>query len=623
MRFALSSRRVVLPDGIRPAAVLIEDGRIAGVVSQSSVPADFHREDFGDVVIAPGVIDTHVHINEPGRTDWEGFETATKAAAAGGVTTLVDMPLNSSPVTKTVAALDAKRAAAQGKCWVDVGFYGGIVPGNSEHIEPLINAGVLGMKAFLCHSGLDEFPAATRADLQAAAPILAKYDRPLLVHGEVTDASAPKPASAHRYADYLTTRPPKWEADALSMLVDVCAPTRCPVHVVHLANSDLLALYESVKRMGLPLTVETCPHYLHFAAEAIPDGDTRYKCAPPIREHRHREQLWQGLKQGTIDTIGSDHSPCPPGMKQLESGNFMAAWGGISSLQLTLSIVWTDAQPRGVEVEAIFRLLSTGPAELVGLDDRKGRLASGYDADVIVWDPNAEYMVRGEQLHHRHKLTPYEGEHLKGQVLRTYVRGNLVYCDGQLLGAPCGQLLTVAAPRRSHEPSIGEYLNQLDADSLRAALAKCCSSERWLDRMIVERPFTGNNRLLLRDAAVFWWAMDREDWLEAFAAHPKIGDVESLRAKFAGTRDWAGGEQSGVAGASEGTLNRLAELNRDYEARFGYIFIVCATGKSADEMLAILESRLPNDPQTEVQIAATEQLKITQLRLRKLSDTGS
>jgi len=618
MKFALSSRRVILRDGVCPAAVLVEGERIAGVVNQSAVASDFPIEDFGDFVLAPGIIDTHVHINEPGRTDWEGFETATKAAAAGGVTTLVDMPLNSSPVTTTVSALDAKRAAAQGKCWVNVGFYGGIIPGNEKHVEPLLQAGVLGMKAFLCHSGLDEFPAATRADLEAAAPILAKFGRPLLVHAELTDAPAPNPVGARRYADYLATRPPKWEADALSMLVDLCAPPRCPVHVVHLANSDLLALYESLKRTGLPLTVETCPHYLYFAAEAIPDGDTRYKCGPPIREHRHREQLWEGLKQGTIDTIGSDHSPCPPDMKQLESGNFMAAWGGISSLQLTLSIVWTDAQPRGVGLETIFRLLSAGPAELVGLDDRKGRLAGGYDADMIVWDPNAESTVRGEQLYHRHKLTPYEGERLKGRVLRTYVRGKLVYCEGQLLGAPQGELLTAPSQRGPREPSIGEYLNQLDPDPLRAALAKCCASERWIDRMIVERPFTVNNRLLLRDAAVVWWAMDREDWLEAFAAHPKIGDVESLRAKFAGTRTWAGSEQSGVTGASETTLSRLAELNREYEARFGYIFIVFATGKSADEMLAILESRLSNDPQTELQIAAAEQLKITQLRLRKL-----
>jgi allantoinase len=619
MKFALSSRRVILPDGVRPAAVLVDDERIAGIVDRSAIPIDYDAEDFGDLVIAPGVIDTHVHINEPGRTDWEGFETATKAAAAGGVTTLVDMPLNSSPVTTTVAALAAKRAAAQGKCWVDVGFYGGIVPGNTEHIEPLINAGVLGMKAFLCHSGLDEFPAATRADLESAAPILAKHNRPLLVHAELTNAPAPKPTIARRYADYLATRPLQWEQDAVSMLIDLCESTHCPIHIVHLANFILLVFCESAQRAGLPLTMETCPHYLHFAAETVPDGDTRFKCAPPIREHRFREELWEGLKRGMIDTIGSDHSPCPPEMKQLESGNFMAAWGGISSLQLTLSIVWTDAQPRGIALETIFQLLSSGPAELVGLDDRKGRIALGHDADLIVWDPKAEWIVRAEQLHHRHKLTPYDGERLRGRVLRTYVRGKPVFRDGQLVGMPRGHLLRSSPQRRSREESIGEYLNQLDPDSTRAALAKCCASQRWIDRMTVERPFTMNNRLLLRDAAEFWWAMDREDWLEAFAAHPKIGDVEGLRAKFASTRTWASGEQSGVAGASEATLARLAESNREYESRFGYIFIVCATGKSADEMLAILESRLLNDPQAELRIAAAEQLKITQIRLQKLA----
>jgi allantoinase len=466
---------------MRPAIVVIDGERIADVVEigagTAKLPADLPLEDFGDLVIAPGVIDAHVHVNEPGRTEWEGFETATQAAAAGGVTTIVDMPLNSSPVTTTVAALEAKRQAAAGKCWIDVGFYGGVVPGNADHIEPLLKAGVLGIKAFLCHSGLDEFPNAALADLQAAAPILARYHRPLLVHAELTDTPAPRPKTARRYADYLATRPTQWETDAIRMLIALCRATGCPTHIVHLANGDALQMLTEAKKDGLPITVETCPHYLHFAADkpdslehvelvmeveeqfdfsipdaaaatylqasqTIPDGDPRYKCAPPIRERRHQEMLWLGLQHGMIDTIGSDHSPCPPEMKHLESGDFMSAWGGIASLQLTLPIVWTDAAKRGIPLQKIFEWLSTNPAKLVGLNDRKGQIARGFDADLIVFDPDAPWTVRGEKLHHRHKLTPYDGAQLRGQVLRTYLRGKLVARDAEIFEAPSGKLLS-------------------------------------------------------------------------------------------------------------------------------------------------------------------------------------
>ena len=624
MKFAITSRRVVFLDGVRPAAVLVDGDKIAGVVEgpigRTNIPTDFPLEDVGDLVIAPGVIDAHVHINEPGRTEWEGFETATKAAAAGGVTTLVDMPLNSSPVTTTVAALEAKRQAAVGKCWVNVGFYGGVIPGNAAHIEPLLKAGVLGIKAFLCHSGLDEFPNATLADLQAAAPILAKYNRPLLVHAELTNAPAPQPKTARHYADYLATRPPQWETDAIEMLIDLCRTTGCHVHIVHLSNGPEAFSLESEKRNGLSITIEACPHNLHFTADAIPNGATQFKCAPPIREHVHREMLWHGLECGVIDTIGSDHSPCPSAMKELKSGNFMAAWGGIASLQLTLPVIWTECFNRRIPLERMFDWLSRNPAKLVALSKRKGRIDAGYDADLIVWDSAAKWTVRAADLHHRHKVTPYDGSELYGQVHRTYLQGKLIFQDGKFIGSPSGQLLVAEEESFSSESSIGNYLNSLDEKSLRDVLAKCCASERWVDRMLVEQPFPKNNQFLMRDAAEFWWYMDRLDWLEAFAAHPKIGDVESLRAKFANTKGWASGEQSGVAGASDQTLARLTELNGEYLARFGYIFIVCATGKSADEMLAILESRLSNDPDTELRIAAEEQLKITLLRLKKLAE---
>ncbi len=578
---------------------------------------DLQIEDLGDLILAPGVIDAHVHINDPGRTEWEGFETATKAAAAGGVTTVVDMPLNSSPVTTSVAALDAKRAAALGKCWVNVGFYGGLIPGNARHIEPLLDAGVLGVKAFVCHSGLDEFPNATLADLQAAAPILARHNRPLLVHAELTDAPAPRPQSARSYADYLASRPPQWESDAIGMLINLCRGTGCHVQVVHLANADALKMLHAARNEGLPITVETCPHYLHFTAESIPDADTRYKCAPPIREEHHRERLWDALKNGDIDTIGSDHSPCLPSMKCLESGDFMAAWGGIASLQLTLPIVWTNAAHRGIPLARIFEWLSGNPAKLVGLANRKGRIAKGFDADLIVFDPDAGWTVHGEQLYHRHKLTPYDGERLTGKVLRTYVGGIMVFGNNGLSHIPTAELLAAPWQKLTENQSVAEFLGRLDDAALRLALTKCCASRRWVSGMVAARPFLDEQHAI-EAASNIWWHLDREDWLEAFAAHPKIGDLDSLRAKFADTRTWAGGEQSGVKGASQATIERLARSNREYEIKFGYIFIVCASGKTADEMLAILESRLPNNPEIELRIAAAEQWKITELRLRKL-----
>jgi allantoinase len=600
-KFALTSRRVVLPNGVRPAAVLINGEQIVGVMDRDQVPSDVSCRDFGDLVIAPGLIDAHVHINEPGRTEWEGFKTASRAAAVGGVTTLVDMPLNCSPVTTTADAYRLKRIAAR-RSLVDFNLYGGLIPGNAGQIERMVRAGARGIKAFLCHSGLDEFPAATLADLQAAAPILAKYNRPLLVHAELTNAPAPCPTEAHRYADYLATRPPQWESDAIEMLIELCRSTRCHVHIVHLANADALPLIEAAKHEGLPLTVETCPHYLHFAAEEIPDGATQFKCAPPIRESRHREALWDALQRGVIDTIGSDHSPCPPEMKHLETGNFMAAWGGIASLQLTLPIVWTGASRRGIPLERIFQWLSTNPARLVGLDQEKGKIAPGYRADLIVWNPETSWQVHADKLQHRHKLTPYDGVDLIGYVERTFV-------GGKHLTVPAGNL----PPMR-----LAMCINDGDYNRARNELLKCCASTRWVEVMLAARPFADDSAIL-QAAGKYWWGLDRDDWLEAFAAHPKIGDVNSLRAKFANTRQWAGNEQSGVAAASEATLQRLAKLNDEYLAKFGYIFIIYATGKSADEMLAILESRLPNDAEAELKIAAGEQLKITELRLRKLA----
>lgn len=423
---SLRSRRVALPDGVRPASLRVQNGMIVEIGRYDESSA----EDSGDVAILPGLVDPHVHINEPGRTEWEGFVTATQAAAAGGVTTLIDMPLNSSPVTTTVAALDAKRRAATGKLHVDVGFYAGLVPGNEAEIPALLDADVLGVKAFLCHSGIDEFPAATEKELRAVMPILAERGVPLLVHAELESAVSPM-QNGRSYADYLASRPAAFEREAIELLIELCRETGCRTHIVHLADAGSLPTIRAAKDEGLPLTVETAPHYLTFAAEDIPDGATQYKCAPPIRDAANRVGLWQGLADGLIDFIATDHSPCPPELKRLDEGRFDLAWGGISSLQVTLPAVWTEAKQRGHTLDEVVRWLCISPAKFLG---RESSLAVGAAANLVVFDPDATFVVQGEQLLHRHPITPYDGRRLQGVVQRTYLRG-------QLTGEAIGQMI--------------------------------------------------------------------------------------------------------------------------------------------------------------------------------------
>jgi allantoinase len=610
--WALRCRRVATPSGIREAAVVVSGEKIAAVVAPDELPAAMTVKELGGLLLLPGLVDTHVHINEPGRTEWEGFATATTAAAAGGITTLVDMPLNCSPVTTNVAAFSAKLAAARGQLRVDCGFYGGLVPGNTNDIEPLAAAGVLGFKAFLCHSGIDEFPNIDEADLRAAMPILARLGLPLLVHAELVPASAPAMdcAEPRRYAAWLASRPPAWEVEAIRLLVALCREYRCRVHVVHLATAEALPLIAQARAEGLPLTVETCPHYLAFAAEEIPDGDPRFKCAPPIRTAEDREAFWEALGSGLIDTIGTDHSPAPPGLKHLDTGDLARAWGGISSLQLALPAVWTEARRRGFAPEDLAQWLARCPTQLVGLSGRKGEIAPGCDADLVVVDPDATFVVDSAALCHRHRFTPYEGRRLSGRVVATYLRGRRVASDGRPEGEPYGRTLGV--------PASGlDRLNAASDREARAALLGCCGAKRWAERMAALRPFTSEGDLL--DAADGVWAgLDRTDWLEAFAAHPKIGDLDSLRAKFAATASYSATEQAGVEGANEETLRSLAEGNCAYQSRFRHIFIVCATGKTAEEMLGLLRVRLGNDPETELPIAAAEQAQIARLRLRRL-----
>ncbi|AHG89678.1 allantoinase [Gemmatirosa kalamazoonensis] len=423
----LRSRRVVTAKGVHAASVHVVDGRIVSVSTWDDASADVI--DVGDDVVMPGLVDTHVHVNEPGRTEWEGFATATRAAAAGGVTTILDMPLNAVPATTTAAALEAKRDAARGNTAVHVEYIGGVVPGNAGELEGLRDAGVRAFKCFLSPSGVDEFGHVTEADLREAFPVLQSLGLPLMVHAEDPACLLEAPAGgSRRYLDWLASRPAQAERSAITMLVRLMERWPTPVHVVHLSSAGSLGIVADARARGLPLTVETCPHYLTFAAEEIPDGATEYKCAPPIRRTTERDALWEALLDGEIDLVASDHSPCPPAMKGSD-GDFFAAWGGIASLQLGLSAVWTGARARGVGVERLTEWMSAAPARLAGLHDRKGRIAPGYDADLVMWDPDASFVVDAARLHHRHPVTPYAGRELFGVVRRTYVGGRIVY-DG-------------------------------------------------------------------------------------------------------------------------------------------------------------------------------------------------
>ncbi len=433
---AVRARRAVTPDGIRAVTVAVRDGRIAALAGPGETLDAVTVEELpAREVLLPGLVDTHVHVNEPGRADWEGFATATRAAAAGGVTTLIDMPLNSVPPTTTASSLRLKQAAAS-EIWVDVGFWGGAVPGNLPDLAGLHAAGVFGFKAFLTDSGVPEFGWLGQAHLGAALAEVARLDALLIVHAEdpAVLAAAPSP-SGRAYAGFLASRPAAAEDAAIARVLGTARWHSARVHILHLASASALPIIAAARADGVRVTAETCPHYLTFCAEEVPDGATEFKCCPPIRDSAHRDGLWAGLAAGLIDAVVSDHSPCPPGLKQRESGDFGAAWGGISSLQLGLPAVWTQARRRGHGLADVVRWMATGPAKLAGLPG-KGVLAPGYDADLVAFDDTASFTVDPARLLHRRPVTPYAGQTLTGVVRRTWLRG-------QAAGdTPAGRLLT-------------------------------------------------------------------------------------------------------------------------------------------------------------------------------------
>jgi allantoinase len=434
----IRGQRVVFPDGERPASIHVDGELIVSIGNADDAPAGAEIVDCGSLVISPGIVDSHVHVNEPGRTEWEGFDTATRAAAAGGVTTIVDMPLNSIPATISVEALETKRHAARGRCHVDVAFWGGVVPGNERDIEPLIDAGVRGFKCFLVPSGVDEFPPVGEQTLRRVLPILARRAVPLLVHAELPQFLCAHNGRASSYRDYEATRPAEAEVQAIEMMAVLSRDTGAPIHIVHVSSADGVGALARAQASGIRISGETCPHYLSLVDVDVPDGATEFKCAPPIRTARDRDALWRGLQEGALALIATDHSPAPPSLKC--RGDFVRAWGGIASIELSLPVVWTYARERSVTPVQLAQWMSAAPAALAGLSDRTGRIAAGLTANLIVWDPDATRTVAPERLEQRHKLTPYAGRTLRGIVQTTFLCGRRVWDRGSLMIAASGQV---------------------------------------------------------------------------------------------------------------------------------------------------------------------------------------
>jgi allantoinase len=478
--FLIISDRIVTPSGTYPGYLHVRGKIIAGM-AVGSPTADRHRIsaailynkpnlkllDYGDAVVGPGLIDAHVHMNEPGREDWEGMFTATQAAAAGGITTVIDMPLNSHPCTTTVTELRHKAKIAMShkgnKTHVNVGFWAGLVPENAHSprvLKGLIKNGALGFKAFLSPSGINDFPNVSPEDIRAAIPVLRALDVPLLVHAELVDdeaVAAVKNLNVKKHSTWLASRPARFEQNAVKALIKILEDTKTSekevaaaaaalaksrdtaaakaaaaagtgfkVHVVHIADTETVNLVDSARKNGLAISAETSPHYLHFASEEVADGDTRFKCAPPLRDAANKEGLISALAGGKFNSLATDHSPAPPSMKALDTGDFMAAWGGIAGLQYALPATW-DVLQHGREPHRLHVLWSQYPAVLTGLSRSKGILKQGMDADIVVWDPSSYADTRKENLYHRHKMTPYEGRKLKGKVLATFVGGSQVF----------------------------------------------------------------------------------------------------------------------------------------------------------------------------------------------------
>ncbi len=438
---AVLAQRIVTPSGVVAGAILIDHGKIAEVLP--ALPEGFSGAvtDYGNKVVLPGLVDTHVHINEPGRTEWEGYETATRAAASGGITTLCDMPLNCSPVTVSEAALSIKLESLRGKLSIDCGFWGGVIPSSIANLDKFLKSPIKGVKSFMIDSGLAEFPPLTVAELEQACHHLARHGKPYLIHAELFDEVADHPGMPKSYAAFVASRPKRWENRAISIMIDLAETTGAHIHIVHLSSAEALPMIRAAKARGLKFTVETCPHYLVLNEEEIGDGKTLFKCCPPIREKANQSMLWEALRDGTIDFVVSDHSPCSPGLKLMEEGDFAKAWGGIASLQFLLPLVGNAALERGFGLEQIAKILAKGAANLMGMDHQKGQIAPGYDADLCIWDDAKAWRIGERPIFHRHQESPYKGKLVKGLVSATWLGGECIFSDDQFLSSARGQAL--------------------------------------------------------------------------------------------------------------------------------------------------------------------------------------
>ncbi|GAM25729.1 hypothetical protein SAMD00019534_089040, partial [Acytostelium subglobosum LB1] len=644
MKSIIRAKRVVIGSEIKPATIVIENGVTVQILPyEHSLPLGEYgvvRDCADNEVLMGGLVDSHVHVNEPGRTEWEGFVTATSAAAAGGVTTIIDMPLNSDPVTTSFDALQAKIASMQGKCFVDVGLLGGIIPNNEDQIKRMVlEGGVVGFKSFLVHSGIDEFPHVNRQQVDKAMKVMAELkqigkDVVMMFHAEVPEpideaiANMPADADPRDYNTFLSSRPKASENQAIDMVIDLTKANNVRTHIVHLSSNEAIPSMRAALDAGVPITAETTFHYLFFVSEQVPHGATLYKCCPPIRESDNRVDLWSAVQDGTIELIVSDHSPCTVNLKLLDLGDFMKAWGGISSLQFGLSIIWSEAKKRGIDITKFSRWMSDSPAALVNMNDRKGSIKVGRDADFVVWDPEQTFVVDPSIMYVKNRASPYIGQQLYGQVIETILRGRPIYTSKQghikefsgVRIVPTN-IHTLPTYPSCHLPPIIR-LNQLDKDTFDNTIHLLFEKIPMLFQQLYDRrPFTCYEHLV--DTAQDIMAnMSTADRTQCLNSHSRIGatvtqmkSVSSLSVK----EQSASGAQQETPEQVQAVHEELQRLNKLYEDKYGFRFIVFVNGRPKSAIVPVFQERLDNGkPESELALGLSELVCIARDRLKKL-----
>ncbi|KAM9998126.1 hypothetical protein ACTFIY_007792 [Dictyostelium cf. discoideum] len=639
----IKGKKIVINGEIKPASILIRNGIIIDIIDYSSEIKEEHEILIEEekLVIMGGLVDSHVHINEPGRTEWEGFLSATSAAASGGVTTIIDMPLNSSPVTTTFENLQRKIESMPGKLRVDVGLLGGIIPGNSSEISRMVlEGGVVGFKSFLVHSGIDEFPHVKEDDIQEAMNVMKKLkdeqggrDVVMMFHAEIeepikeaTERLQRENADPKLYDTFLKSRPRVSENIAIDKVIELTKKNMVKTHIVHLSSSDAIeAIHEAVHNDGVPITAETTYHYLYFESEQVPYGNTLYKCCPPVRESENKDLLWKAVTNGTINIIVSDHSPCTLDLKLIEQGDFMKAWGGISSLQLGLPIIWTEASKRGVPLGKLSEYMSDAPSRLVGLNDRKGSIKIGRDADFVIWDPEESFTVDQGLLMVKNKNSPYHGEKLLGVVHHTILRGNKIFSKGdQTISKIIGKRLIQTKIHTNPiypSPTLPtiELLNSLNDQK---TFFDCIhllfeAAPPLANALFSKRPFSSYQQLIDQAYSIIQ-SLNESDKIQVINAHPRIG-VSASQVKNSSSISYREQSCDKDSTIDQSILEILTQLNQQYESKFGFKFVVFVNGRPKNEIIPILQNRLNNnDKQKELNLGLSEMIEISKSRLLKL-----